>query len=175
MNKLYFRSILSSCFVKNANVVRMLQWIVFPLRVLYFHGPNLWGYGFWQGVAPADACATLTGTGADMWTMTLETAAACEDLLERHFLSFCVSVGAILVAWTIWAGCSLAWHYCVYRLIPRGHAIDSRLQNVVAVVDERSFAAWTRAPQRLLSTDPDESLSSSSAPSRTRDGSSKQR
>jgi len=61
--------------------------VVSPLRVLYFNGPSFYNVGFWGGMAPADACASLTTVAATAWA-TERMAGECAALLERRFQSF---------------------------------------------------------------------------------------
>lgn len=73
-----------------------------PLQMLYFSGPALHGYGFWEGKAPADACAELTHTPSHFWVVN---SGECIALLNRHFdgfyvgfivLVYCVAVYTLL-------------------------------------------------------------------------------
>lgn len=70
--------------------------VTHPLRTLYFHGPNIRGYGFWGGIADSDMCAQLTSVSSLMWD---SQAAACRDLLERNFAAFYTAVLSALYAW----------------------------------------------------------------------------
>ena len=62
---------------------------VSPLRILYFHGPRVWGWGGWEGINTEDICAQLTLVPASVWK---EQMANCGALLERKFSTFVVSV-----------------------------------------------------------------------------------
>ena len=57
------------------------------LRELYFVGPRLKGYGFWNGLPQADICAQLTQTSADVWTHAV---GQCTTLTEQYFQAFYV-------------------------------------------------------------------------------------
>lgn len=72
--------------------------VTHPLRTLYFHGPNIRGYGFWGGIADSDMCAQLTSVSSLMWD---SQAAACRDLLERNFAAFYTAVLSALYAWLV--------------------------------------------------------------------------
>lgn len=66
-----------------------------PLRRLYMLGPELSGYGFWQGRAPADICATLGGNAAHFW---MDHHEECSARIERQFESFyCATTTGIYV------------------------------------------------------------------------------
>lgn len=69
-----------------------------PLAHLYLHGPQLHGYGFWEGLPPEDICARLTGTGTGIW---LKNSDECEVVLRRHTHGFVLGVtwmiGAVLL------------------------------------------------------------------------------
>ena len=58
------------------------------LRELYFVGPRLKGYGFWNGLPQADICAQLTQTSADVWRGV--AVSQCTTLTEQYFQAFYV-------------------------------------------------------------------------------------
>ena len=62
---------------------------VSPLRILYFHGPRIWGWGGWEGINFEDICAQLTLVPASVWKDQTKN---CAELLERKFSTFLVSV-----------------------------------------------------------------------------------
>ena len=59
-----------------------LDW---PLRYVYFHGPVLYGYGFWEGQSHSDICASITGIAASHWDAN---AIICKQRIERKFQAF---------------------------------------------------------------------------------------
>jgi hypothetical protein len=71
------------------------------LRELYFVGPRLKGYGFWNGLPPADICAQITQTSAEMWNM-VGTGAKCILLLEQNFQAFYTGAYALLYLCTLY-------------------------------------------------------------------------
>ena len=94
-----------------------------PLRGLYRNGPAFQGYGFWAGAEDADVCAQLTNVPSNLWRSTPEQITHCENLIERHFMSF---------AWLIFIGMyilfiykvvvQLWFRYCVLRPAAREFA-----------------------------------------------------
>jgi hypothetical protein len=62
---------------------------VSPLRILYFRGPRIWGWGGWEGISFEDICAQLTLVPASVWKDQITN---CTELLERKFSTFLVSV-----------------------------------------------------------------------------------
>ena len=63
-----------------------------PLEQLYWQGPPLGGYGFWNGMPPADVCAALTRMPASFWESSMDAVVECAVLRERQFTSFYVVV-----------------------------------------------------------------------------------
>lgn len=71
-----------------------IGWIVCPLRHLYFGGPSLGGWGFWEGLGGPEMCSGLTGVPAKHWEGPGVT--ECDALLERKFVAFGIGVGALV-------------------------------------------------------------------------------
>lgn len=69
-----------------------------PLRVLYFHGPRLGGYGFQEGVRMEDACEHFTSVRSEFWAGTTGASDECNEILERKFNAFVVGWCALLLA-----------------------------------------------------------------------------
>ena len=87
--------------------------LVNPLRTLYFNGPSLHGYGFWNGAQSTDICASLTGTSSLFWLSQL---GECDTLLDRHFHAFLITVQMGVYILFLYNLCSLLWfRYCVLR------------------------------------------------------------
>ena len=63
--------------------------IIYPLKLLYYDGPQFMGYGGWQGIAKEDICSQLTKVPALMW---IEQSKNCTDLIQRHFNSYLVAL-----------------------------------------------------------------------------------
>lgn len=66
--------------------------VVAPLRRLYYHGPAMGGYGFWNGREPSDICAAYFQTGT-FWTNNMQ---ACVDGIEKNFEAFMVAVEVLV-------------------------------------------------------------------------------
>ena len=75
-----------------------------PLRILYFKGPLLGGYGFWGNKPASFICSELTTVEAHHWDTHLDV---CEKIIEEHFHAFHVGASASLyfsvVLFLIWA------------------------------------------------------------------------
>jgi hypothetical protein len=70
-----------------------------PLRLLYFYGPSLSGWGFWEGTGASDACSAITTVPASFWADGDANTQACDAVLERKFAAFVigsVGVGAVI-------------------------------------------------------------------------------
>jgi len=91
--------------------------ILYPLRRLYFDGPDVHGYGWWGGRAATDVCAQLTNVDAAFWARNPDD---CRALLERKFVAFYLGAAAIAVAVGTYLvlqffGSWLWYHLCVVR------------------------------------------------------------
>jgi hypothetical protein len=69
--------------------------LFFPLEILYFHGPKLWGYGFYEGGRKETICSEVTGVRSGFWSDSQESFTECEDLLRRKFHAFVIGFVAI--------------------------------------------------------------------------------
>lgn len=66
-----------------------------PLRLFYFVGP-------WWGNAPTtEICYELTGVKASWWAENDDRMAECAALLERHFVSWDVTIMTVLYVTTL--------------------------------------------------------------------------
>lgn len=71
----------------------VLYWFVlWPLEYIYFRGPALGGWGFWDGMHPHDICAVLTGHRIRFSDGSKDL--ECQDLLRRKVQGF---AGTLLV------------------------------------------------------------------------------
>ena len=76
----------------------MLTWVInqikiipktlldYPLRAFYFIGP------IWKNIGHANMCYEMTGIDSDWWISNADVIAHCEELLERHYVSFRVTI-----------------------------------------------------------------------------------
>jgi hypothetical protein len=72
----------------------LVRWtLLFPLHVLYRHGPALLGVGFWEGRPTEDVCAAITGVDSRFWAMHRD---ACVQLIDRKFQSFALTLTVLL-------------------------------------------------------------------------------
>ena len=60
---------------------------------LYFHGPQIGGIGFWEGLSLYEICARLTNVPELHWTLH---SGECAGLIERKFNSFLIPCYFIL-------------------------------------------------------------------------------
>jgi len=59
-------------------IEKMIFLATLPLRVLYFHGPRLGGYGFHEGVGIEHACEQATSVRSEFWTGSSDAYRECE-------------------------------------------------------------------------------------------------
>lgn len=74
-----------------------LLWpLLAPLYVVYFYGPALGGYGFWEGKEWPSICGEITGIQTERYWGAVQE--ACEDVIWRKFVSFSVGcfIGSII-------------------------------------------------------------------------------
>lgn len=62
--------------------------VISPLQYIYFRGPKLMGWGFWDGMHPHDICSELTNH--KMRFVSGEHDATCHSMLVNKFESFLV-------------------------------------------------------------------------------------
>ena len=79
-------------------IVRLLSnciWycIGLPLKILYFNGPSIYGFGFWEGRSGEDICSQLTNVDSAFWK---ENPSVCVDILDKKFGSFALSLGILV-------------------------------------------------------------------------------
>lgn len=83
------------------SVESAIQKIIFvatlPLRVLYFHGPRLGGYGFHEGIGMEHACEQATSVRSEFWIGSSDAYTECEGILQRKFNAFVVGFCALFV------------------------------------------------------------------------------
>ena len=82
---------------------------VWPLRALYFRGPAILQWGFWQGTAPHDICAQLTSISASSWVADQAHKKECLSLLDKKFDTFLVGTSVAVYSWTLFSAISHIW------------------------------------------------------------------
>lgn len=75
----------------------VIKFITYPLRILYFHGPRLGGYGFQEGYSKEMICSSMTSVRSEFWLMSVENMYECEILLENKFYGFVIGFFALLL------------------------------------------------------------------------------
>ena len=84
-----------------------------PLRMLYFDGPELGGYGFWGGRPPEDVCAEMSGLSSRAALLNPD---GCTELLERRFAAFLLCARLILLLYAVYKTWNvLTVYYTVMR------------------------------------------------------------
>lgn len=67
--------------------------ILNPLAKLYMWGPNISGWGFWNGMEYYDICASKTKLNSEFWKYHKEE---CLELISKNFYSFVVVIQTIV-------------------------------------------------------------------------------
>jgi hypothetical protein len=84
--------------------------LYYPLQTLYFHGPTIMGhYGFWNGKSKEDICSQLTLMPAKTW-LDFNLNKECNDLLEKKFHSFYISILFSLYIFILYNLFSYVWY-----------------------------------------------------------------
>lgn len=71
--------------------------LLYPLRILYFHGPSLGGYGFLQGDNKETICYRMTNVRSEFWSSSSTTMDECEILIEKKFYAFFIGCVTIMI------------------------------------------------------------------------------
>lgn len=106
------------------------QALLWPFRVVYLHGPRVWGSGGWEGADTADVCAGLSGAPSSFWSADEGRQTQCDRIITNRVTG--IAIGALVIStassllWCIWA----YTHYCLY-VKPFSVAIRSLNQNKV--------------------------------------------
>lgn len=119
---------------------RIMDW---PLRTLYFFGPSLYGVGFWEGRAPSEICAALTGVVAAVWERPA-AALECVELIERKYYAFLISVVLVAVVYVVWRLFEIG---VVRRLDPHVMAMAAIASALQVDKEEKR---WPKRPPGLL-------------------------
>lgn len=64
------------------------------LSRLYLFGPNLKGFGFWEGKEAQDICAELTGVSSNFWSNNISK---CYERIHKHFNGYVILFESIVV------------------------------------------------------------------------------
>ncbi len=62
--------------------------VTYGLKMLYFHGPALSGYGFWEGMTPATICTKLSGGHPSAEQFSGPAADVCAEILDAKVAAF---------------------------------------------------------------------------------------
>ena len=68
----------------------LFHWVLWMCEHAYFHGPGLWGWGFWHGMPPHDICALLVGNNLldSRYFTHPDHIPLCEQMLRRKYELF---------------------------------------------------------------------------------------
>lgn len=110
-------------------------WLEGPLRDLYFRGPRIQGYGFWNGLPVTDICAQLTHTSADVWGQNL---AQCVVITDRYFEAFYIGCYTLLYMFLVYNLLSnltqLSLMYYQYRLFCQAMQVQNGAGGTSAII-----------------------------------------
>jgi hypothetical protein len=89
------------------------QYVIYPLKLFYFQGPQFMGYGGWEGISFEDICSRLTSIPAKHWA---EHLLQCNDLIERQFHSYIVALFVGFYVVFVYKLVSFIWfHYFIVK------------------------------------------------------------
>jgi len=91
---------------------RVVFLMTLPLRVLYFHGPRLGGYGFHEGIGMEHACEQATSVRSEFWTGSNDALKECEGILQRKFNAFVVGWCALIIIGSVYTYVSIVSTRC---------------------------------------------------------------
>jgi len=76
-----------------------MAWTVFtwPLKTIYRKGPRI--LYLWEGLGNDHICYELTKIDAIFWSSSEESMSACDELIDRKFEAFVISVYGFLFAY----------------------------------------------------------------------------
>lgn len=110
-----FHQINKGCiYIKEFCVETSKYFVYYPLRTLYFNGPSIGNYGFWNGKYPHDICSQLTMIPSYTWSQK-ELQGECNDLLEKNFNSFYVGVLFLGYVYSFYIFFQYIWYYVWYK------------------------------------------------------------
>lgn len=108
--------------------------VVYPLRVLFFRGPKLWGYGFGGGASPYSMCHSFTGVGSEFWGSTDTTRAECFEILQTRFGAFVV--GAVALSFVVVSIQTTYLSVSKYFLLKPVNEVNRNLEKIVTLIQE---------------------------------------
>lgn len=122
----------------------MISWefiwfvIIYPLRRLYFDGPDVHGYGCWGGKSSPDICSQITGVDATFWVQNSDD---CQIVLERKFVAFYIGTMTIFILIFIYSTINflstwLWYHLCFIRPMREGFERVCTASSSITIRDE---------------------------------------
>ena len=89
-------------WLRASSLAKFLNFLYFylflmPYARLYLQGPYLWGFGFWNGLSPAEICIRLSGPsgpGPEHYTRYPDI---CMDMIERDIAAKLVFLETLVI------------------------------------------------------------------------------
>lgn len=109
---------------------------IYPLRILFFQGPRLWGYGFGEGSSSEDMCQSYTNVRSDFWSSSTTTQTECREILERKFNGFVVGAVALSTV----AVCIQTVYLTInkYFLLKPLNEVNQNLEKLIVVTEKNN-------------------------------------
>jgi hypothetical protein len=113
----------------------VLNLLEFPFKEIYFLGPRLNGYGFWEGRRNESICAALTSTSESLW---IHNQIECSEIVNNNYNSFktvVVCMGLIYVYFVlvmsipsgVYYGVKCMGNTCSKHLSGEQHVLEPQL------------------------------------------------
>jgi hypothetical protein len=83
------------------------RFILTPLARLYLWGPNIGGWGFWEGLEMHDICAQQTHYSSEFWK---QHPYACAEIVTKKFYSLLIVIQTLVYFIVL---------YCIVKFIYR--------------------------------------------------------
>jgi hypothetical protein len=78
-----------------------------PLLIIYFHGPEIYNIGFWNGRSNIDICTRVTNLTPEFW---LNLPDQCDRVVHDKFITFCQQCSyTVWIIWVFYATLHLFW------------------------------------------------------------------
>lgn len=107
--------------------------VVFPLRVLFFHGPKLRGYGFGGGSSLESMCQSFTDVRSEFWSINDETQRECFEILENKFREFVIGTVAVFTIVIFFQASYLSFNR--YFLLRPLNEVNKNLEKVIRALN----------------------------------------
>jgi len=107
--------------------------VVYPLRVLFFQGPKLWGFGFGGSSGAESMCQSFTDVRSEFWSVSEETRRECFEILEKKFRGFVIGTVAVFTI----AFCFQFMYLSInrYFLLKPLNEVNKNLERVISALN----------------------------------------